>query len=571
MKLGRSMFVRLAVTSIAFFLLAMSILSALLIRQAYLREYESGISRYDSRLNILSGSFTEKLSNFPSTLSSIFSTGDNVSLIYEALEAQTDSDALKYKTGLSAMFESLISGDYSICGVILDSFITNNYFALGITGSGITFQKKNADAPEPALYKRELLSVEEIALTYPSYPAGNFAISAFLGAKGRLLVFYSSSGLNTLMSADSLNACFEIKNENELTVYSYGKPINSNDVIQSSVSSARFRFTASYTIDSDVFRSGFNTGYNLLILLIFFVSALIILMYVLTLNLFRKRINAVSNGLKKISETDFDYRIPKEKISTEFGYIAEEINSMAAALRQNIDLRYTYMLKQKNAELYALQTSINPHFLCNMLETIRAETAVGKTKNAQDMLVLLSRIYRSILRRETFSTLLDELDLCGALNELYQIRYQNFEYEQNIDSCLYGCALPTGTLQPIIENYFEHGLDLSRNDNFISVNATLDGEKITFTILNNGLPITDEALEALIKRINGLDVSSTQKGFGLKNVNDRLKIVFGEENGITVSRPNNNGFAVKFCIPFVKPDELMLKYNQLIGGEDLNE
>lgn len=109
---------------------------------------------------------------------------------------------------------------------------------------------------------------------------------------------------------------------------------------------------------------------------------------------------------------------------------------MCDELQENVEKSYVYVLQQQTAELYALQTSINPHFLYNTLDLIRVQITQNKPQDASQMILLLSGIYRNQMRKNFFVSLSEELEQCEKLIELYMFRYGNFEYDFDIDSAL---------------------------------------------------------------------------------------------------------------------------------------
>ncbi len=570
MKFAGSVYFRLTIIIVAFFTLVTGTLWVLLSHQVYNHEVETRLSAYDGQLNTLNGMFSEKVFGFPNSLSTIFGSAENLSLLYSALEMQ-DAPSSRLKTEIAGIIDGCFSSDYNITGIILDSFSTEYYYVRERIGSGIMFLKKNEDTAKSQYPQRELLTSAAASNVFPYCPDGRYAISAILNRRGRIIIFYSDAVINSLMSANNLSsALFTVRDQNGETLYSYGSaPSKGSKTIKEQVANQRYGYTVSYEVDLAKVMKGYQNPYLLLMALILVFSGIIAAAYVFTISAFRKQVRLINYGLERIGSADFTYCISEEKLDAELRPIVTGINSMSAALHRHIDLHYTYMLQQKNAELYALQTSINPHFLSNTLEAIRAEIAVGKQNNAQDMLVLLNQIYRKLIRQKTFVTLIDEIDLCDLFWELYQLRFANFEYIVDVDVSLYAYALPTNTMQPIIENYFEHGLDPKRNDNRITVSVRREGEILRMTVENNGRSISNEELRILQEKLASKNElgKAINTGFGLKNVNDRLRIVYGDEHALSVYVPEGGGFAVSFTFLPLTPDQLAAQYEELVNEE----
>ena len=121
---------------------------------------------------------------------------------------------------------------------------------------------------------------------------------------------------------------------------------------------------------------------------------------------------------------------------------------MCDELQHNIEKAYLFEISQKKAELYAMQTSINPHFLYNALEQIRVQITQGKYSDASQMLLLLSKMYRNQTRRTLYVSIGEELNLCENLINLYMYRYGNFDYEFFIGNSLKIYGIPKTHYSP---------------------------------------------------------------------------------------------------------------------------
>ena len=172
------------------------------------------------------------------------------------------------------------------------------------------------------------------------------------------------------------------------------------------------------------------------------------------------------------------------------------------------------------------------------------------------MILILSKIYRTQTGTGMFATLDQEIELCENLMILYQHRFQNFDYEFEPDSAACRFALPKNTLQPLIENYFVHGIISERQDNFITLSASVfvqnDRQYIRLTLSNNGKPIDPEQAAQLEKRLSESIYSQTNtNGFALTNVLSRLRIVFQNDCSLRIVSPDDPDMS--FCIELIFP------------------
>ena len=274
--------------------------------------------------------------------------------------------------------------------------------------------------------------------------------------------------------------------------------------------------------------------------------------------------------MANIQHNNLAYRIPAPKGEDEFTQIIRHFNAMCDSLQHHIEQAYLYELQQRNAELYALQTSINPHFLYNTLEIIRVKLNQEGNSEAAEMMVLLSRVFRNQIKGELFAALFEEVRQCAMFIELYQYRYENFTYAFCIPSELNGFGIPKNTLQPLIENYFAHGIVPGHDCNHIEISARWaqrQGERcICVSVANNGKTVPQENVLALRRQLERHVIQSAAvsiHGFGLTNVNDRIRLVFGPQYGLEICSPcpeSEGGFQVDVYFPPKTPEELMEQY-----------
>jgi sensor histidine kinase YesM len=256
-----------------------------------------------------------------------------------------------------------------------------------------------------------------------------------------------------------------------------------------------------------------------------------------------RRVNIIGDGLAKIGQNDLSFRIPLAGFSDEFGEIARNINSMSQAMENNIQELYIYQLKQRTAELGELQSKFDPHFLYNTLEVIRANIQENGDDESANMIMLLSRIFRNSISGDTFVTIREEITACSLYLELFKARYRNnVEVLADIETGIIESGIIRNLLQPIIENYFIHGIDPSRTDNQIILSAAGYDGGILFTIKDNGIGISSDRMKMLHQELNGNAEENT--GYGLHNVNDRIRIFYGPEYGINVHSSPEGGTEV---------------------------
>ena len=233
-----------------------------------------------------------------------------------------------------------------------------------------------------------------------------------------------------------------------------------------------------------------------------------------------------------------------QNLSDSFGHMVGRIQQLMTTVREEeIVLRKT--------ELKALQAQINPHFLYNTLDSIAWMCERGKNADAVQMVHALARLFRiSISRGHELIPIEKELQHAEAYLQIQKYRYKNqFTYHFTVDeSCLH-CLCNKITLQPIIENAIVHGLDLMVDSGHIEITVKPDGDDILLIVADDGIGMEPEQVAALLQ-----NEPSDRTGIGVKNVNDRLRIYFGADYGISIESAPYEGTTVTIRTPRVPED-----------------
>lgn len=263
---------------------------------------------------------------------------------------------------------------------------------------------------------------------------------------------------------------------------------------------------------------------------------------------FSRRTRVIVKAMKRLQDGDLSIRIPMEK-EDELSQISKRFNQMCEDLTLYIDQVYKSEIRQKHAELVALQAQINPHFLYNTLEAIRMRALSKKADDVGEMIYLLATMFRYSVKSHTLVMLSEEMEYCTLYLELFKIRYlKNFNYEVDIEPQLLNIPTLKLSIQPIIENYIVHGLVMSRTDNYIWIHADLEGDDLLITIRDNGSGINSEKLEKLRLRLMEPPLQPSHS-IGLINVNERIKLTFGSKYGLHVESEPSGGASITIKIP----------------------
>ena len=231
-----------------------------------------------------------------------------------------------------------------------------------------------------------------------------------------------------------------------------------------------------------------------------------------------------------------------QELSCSFGHMVMRIQQLMTTVRQEeVNLRKT--------ELKALQAQINPHFLYNTLDSIAWMCEQGRNSDAVKMVHALARLFRiSISKGHELIPIAKEIEHAESYLQIQKYRYKNrFTYSFHVDpDCLkYLCNKIT--LQPIIENAINHGLDLLVDEGCIDVYVCQDGDDIVLRVQDNGVGMSQKQIESIMQH-----GPKDRTGIGIRNVNDRLQIYFGKEYGLHITSKLDVGTCVEIRMPKIE-------------------
>ncbi len=262
------------------------------------------------------------------------------------------------------------------------------------------------------------------------------------------------------------------------------------------------------------------------------------------------------SGLMKYVEMGNFHVDLKSNSRDEVGTLARSFNSMIATTRELIEKNYYIEIKQREAELYALQSQINPHFMYNTLETISMAVEEGQTDVVVDMVTLLGRMLRfSLSNKSELVSIEEEVQHVKDYLTIQKIRFEervDFAIDNKID--IRPLYTPKFILQPVVENSIKYGLESRKG---VQIQIRVDEEfgarsgeqEIVFRIRDDGPGIAPDRLAELNHILHSDNLLRTDSGFGLKNVNARVVMLFGPEYGIQVHSIYGKGTELIIRIP----------------------
>lgn len=259
--------------------------------------------------------------------------------------------------------------------------------------------------------------------------------------------------------------------------------------------------------------------------------------------------------MKKVKNQHFDL-INEPESRDEIGQLTREFNRMTTQIRSLIDDVYIadiqkkdLELKQRQSQLHALQSQINPHFLFNALETIRMRSLMKQENETAKIIKNMAKMFRRSLEwGGDWVTFRDELDLILCFLEIQKYRFgDKLGYRFEVDESVYDYMIPKMTLLPFIENASIHGIEPLQGQGIIELKATKMSEHVRFMISDSGIGMPAEKvalLNAYMK--NGDDVS---KHVGMKNAFLRLKLYYGDAIDVKIVSEDGTGTMVTITMP----------------------
>lgn len=266
-----------------------------------------------------------------------------------------------------------------------------------------------------------------------------------------------------------------------------------------------------------------------------------------------KPMTDMMNLMKKAEKGDLNVRIQKTG-EDEIGQLGESFNHMLEKMQALITKLVEEERGKKEIELEVLRAQINPHFLYNTLNTIKWMAKIQGDKSIASAITALIKLLRvSINLGKDMIPLSDEIEYVKSYVLIQKLRFnERFTIQYNIDEDCLGCLVPKLILQPIVENSIIYGSDNEGKSSLkIFIRAYKQDNMLTISLTDNGPGIDSETLKKIFKAERDVNRFSTA---GINNVDQRIKLYFGNDYGVQIDTKINFWTKVSVCIP-VKTEE----------------
>ncbi|MCX7027026.1 MAG: sensor histidine kinase [Spirochaetes bacterium] len=256
-------------------------------------------------------------------------------------------------------------------------------------------------------------------------------------------------------------------------------------------------------------------------------------------------INLIIERMKKVENGDMNVVVDIQR-NDEIGLLGKNFNNMIKRLKYLIEEVYKAQIKNKEAELRALQAQINPHFLYNTLDVIYWTSRLEKAEKTGSLVTALAKLFRLGLNNgNEITTIEKEVEHLKSYLAIQKVRYdQEPKIILDVDMSIFEYKTIKLILQPVVENALIHGIADLGEESIVEVTGREQDGDIVFTILDNGVGMSNEKIASIF-----LNDSSAKKGYGIKNVHERIKLLFGEKYGMTIASKEGEGTKVEIRIP----------------------
>ena len=259
--------------------------------------------------------------------------------------------------------------------------------------------------------------------------------------------------------------------------------------------------------------------------------------------------------LKRI-ERGYGYKIKEFDKNEEFGRLVDTFNHMSVSLEESFNKIYAEEIAVRDANMQeTLQAQINPHFLNNTLEIINWKARMSGNRDVSGMIESLGVMMEATMNRnnESFITIQEEMKYVEAYLYIIVQRFgSKFQFSKEVDESLLSIKIPRLIVQPLVENAVEHGGDLYGNR--VGKLVISEDEKYLKIIVENNGHMSEQDVDKVKGLLGETKLTSQAKNIGIRNVNLRLKLLYGEDSGLSIENKGEDLIVSRIIIDKKKLD-----------------
>ena len=423
----------------------------------------------------------------------------------------------------------------------------------------ITIKDENTNLPKPVVLLIDLDydKIEQTVMTLSkNYSEGYFYI---ISENDELICYPNYSGVSKRELSQSMEDVKRNVYGSFISSYDGVKKLTVIDPIQYS----GWRLVGVINLNTTVKQEAVFRDTIIASLVVIIIYAIIISTHIASY--IASPIKQLESVMRHVQNGNFDIVVPvkgsqeTQSLSISFEKMLFQIKSLMASIKKAEEIK-------KQREIDALQAKINPHFLYNTLESVVWLAESGDNKGVVKQVTSLSTLFRvSIAKGKDIITIQEELTHVKSYLEIQSIRYKDkFDYTFIVPEELRHCPTTKLIVQPIVENAIYHGLKYTMDEGHIIIKVeAVDQDKIAIKVSDNGIGMDEKTAAALFDP-NG-DIKRSGNGIGIININERLKLTYGDEYGLSVESELEEGTTITILIPRLEPIQpVTLRDDQMV-------
>jgi len=262
-------------------------------------------------------------------------------------------------------------------------------------------------------------------------------------------------------------------------------------------------------------------------------------------------LNQLMDSMRQIKKGNLKGKKINEDAKDEVGEVTASYNAMIRELKLHIEDIKDKEKQKSLAEFRALQAQINPHFIANTLNSIAWMAKMQKAENIENVVTSLNQLLNeSMGRGNDIISIREEVENLKCYINIQNIKYfKGIDVRYDIDKDIMGCKLIRFVLQPILENAIIHGLAPKQGKGYISLKGYIDGGNMVVIVTDNGVGMSDVEIKKLLDEKQ--ESKESFSSIGLKNVNERIKLSYGENYGLRIESQKGMFTTVEIKLPVI--------------------
>lgn len=280
-----------------------------------------------------------------------------------------------------------------------------------------------------------------------------------------------------------------------------------------------------------------------------FLIIAVLLSIILSLRISRP-IKHLESSMKEVEKGNFDIQVDIQS-SNEIGHLSNRFNRMTTEIKELMLQNVKEQELKRKSELQVLQAQINPHFLYNTLDSIIWMAETGKSKEVILMTASLAKLFRlSISKGQEFISIFNEIEHIKNYLTIQKMRYKSkLDFEINVDKSILSYKVIKIILQPLVENAIYHGVRNNTGIGNIQITGIRKGNRILLQVIDNGIGMSQEEIHNIYQKDR---TSAKGSGIGVQNVDQRIKLHFGDQYGLHFESELGKGTTVNIWLPVIE-------------------